>query len=111
MKRLLLLSVLFLMLLTFSLGLYIGQERESLQTYYWQQEALKWHEKFYKPVSAGLSVAEAINILERARESHVYFADHEDEAPWATYANQDRDWVIAYTRIIELVKTLSHDIQ
>ena len=111
MKSRLLISILLLILLTFSLGWYIGQERESLQTYYWQQEALTWHEKLYQPVSGGLSVAEAINILERARESHVYFADHEDEAPWATYANQDRDWVIAYTRIIELVKTLSHNIQ
>ncbi len=54
-----------------------------------------------------ISIDEAIEILDRARESHIWYAEHPEYCnEWTGDVDWNRDWVEQYTWVIDLLYAL-----
>lgn len=66
-----------------------------------------WFKKKEPKPSAYISIDEAVEILARARDTHVYYAEHQEYCnQWTGPAEFHRDWIEEYTWCIELFGAL-----
>ncbi len=65
-----------------------------------------WFKKKEEKPSAYISIDEAVEILARARDTHVWYAEHPEYCKWTGPAEFHRDWIEEYTFCIELLGAL-----